>query len=155
MSKRRHRDDPAARRGLLDFRQEQQGQQEVPEVVALKLTLVAVLGLFMGAHHHAGIVDQQVDLALVLDQPFGALPDARQARQVELVNYDLARTALVLLPVRPFVQDFGYDIFTISVGVACNDQAGWFSIHNVFIRKSFLIKLSASCALRSHSLIFK
>lgn len=82
MSERGDRNDSAPRRGLLDLGQQKQGQEEVSDVVALELALVAVLGDLLGAHHNPGVVDQQVDFTLVLEQPLGALPHARQAGQV-------------------------------------------------------------------------
>lgn len=94
-------DDPAAGRRWLDLGQQQEREQKVGQMIGLQLGLVAVVGLVLRAHHHARVVDQQVDLGLGCRQVLGALPDARQAAEVQLADYHLARVALERLPVWP------------------------------------------------------
>ena len=47
-----------------DVGQQQVGQREVAEVVGAELHLEAVLGAPLGDGHHAGVVDQDVEVAL-------------------------------------------------------------------------------------------
>jgi hypothetical protein len=54
------RHDPGGGRGQQRLHEEP-GQGEVSEVIDAELRLEAVLGARIGRHHHAGVVEQQVD----------------------------------------------------------------------------------------------
>ncbi len=57
------------------------------EVVGAELELESVGRAAEGGHHHAGVVDQEVDLALPIG---GELPHGGEAREVESADLPLA-----------------------------------------------------------------
>ena len=95
---------------LFDKRQQEIGEVEVAKVIRANLHLEPVLGpdvltnkrRVLGeltnemrespgqrAHHHPGVVDQDVDLGHCLLQPLHRGLDAGQARQVHLLHADI------------------------------------------------------------------
>ena len=73
----------ARRRGGEQRRQDEVGEEEVAEVVGAELHLEPVGGARERARHHAGVVDEQVDARVALDQLGGGLAHAGQRGQVE------------------------------------------------------------------------
>ena len=70
-----------------DVLEQQVGEREVAEVVGAELQLEAVGGAAQRRHHHAGVVDQQVDLAVPAG---GELADRGEAGEVERADLGLA-----------------------------------------------------------------
>ena len=70
---------------LADPRQQQVGQREVAEVVGADLQLEAVLCARLGRGHDAGVVDQDVEVAV---PALGELPDRREVGEVEPAHRD-------------------------------------------------------------------
>src|SRR6202011_1881447 len=67
--------------------QQQVGQREVAEVVGAELELEAVDGARQRGDHHAGVVDQEVDVALPC---CGEAAHGGDVREVELSNVGVA-----------------------------------------------------------------
>ena len=70
-----------------DVGQQQVGQREVAEVVRAELHLEAVLGALLGDGHHAGVVDEDVEVAL---PRVGEGVDGGEVGEVELAHLGLA-----------------------------------------------------------------
>lgn len=95
---------PASRASNLGYRGKQQGGQgEVSEVVGAELQLEAIFGLAPGRHHHAGVVDQQVD---PVGEPVSGggceIPDRGKARQVEPDRVDFGSRGIGPNPIERF-----------------------------------------------------
>ena len=67
--------------------EQQVGEREVAEVVGAELQLEAVGGTLERRDHDAGVVDEQVELAV---PRAGELAHGGEAREVELANLDVA-----------------------------------------------------------------
>lgn len=93
--RQRREGDDAGGRGLDEPGQQQAGEEEVAEVVDAELQLEAVLGLHARAGHDAGVVDEQVDAGLRLEDLARALAHRLQVRQVEAPHHQLARARRV------------------------------------------------------------
>jgi hypothetical protein len=66
-----------------DVVEQQAGQREVAEVVRADLRLEAVGGASLGDGHDAGVVDEQVEVAL---PGLGERADGREVREVEVAH---------------------------------------------------------------------
>jgi hypothetical protein len=70
-----------------DVLEQQVGEREVAEVVGAELQLEALRGASERRRHHAGVVDQQVELPVPRG---GELAHRLEARQIELAYVGLA-----------------------------------------------------------------
>ena len=86
MRQRGHIDDACTRSRFLDERHHQVGQKEVAQVVGPDLHLKTILSPGERANHHAGVVDQDVDLLQGVAQLLRALPHTFQASKVTPEN---------------------------------------------------------------------
>jgi hypothetical protein len=74
---------------------EESGEEVVAQVVGAHLHIKAVLGLWgRGTHHDAGVEDEDVETALLIEQLCGALPDRFQRGQIEDLEHNLSQVAL-------------------------------------------------------------
>lgn len=84
---RGHGHHPGAAAGgarRLQVVQEEVGQQEVAQVVHSKVLLEAVLRLPLRHHHHAGVIDQDVERDFLHLELLDKLPDRLHGRQVAI-----------------------------------------------------------------------
>ena len=86
MRQRGHIDDACARSSFLHQRHHQVGQKEVTQVVGPDLHLKTILGPGQRANHHAGVVNQDVNLLQGVAQLLRALPHTFQASKVTPEN---------------------------------------------------------------------